>query len=860
MSLKTELAQYVIKNIWSNPRQDHQFTVAPKRITPNEGVMVKHKVLNRIIKLPDTSSKWHIFQIGQVSPNTFNLIREYPDWRVDVWIPFTDTIHTKNVIMQMYNDKSVVIPSVHSYVMYMDERNVIIAIPELNKLPINFKQDQFYMRVYQNAYFESDRFTGDTSLETTYSKPTTVQQIQDIQLVYLNWKERPGYVTCWVNGVIVNAVDLVNVNVGDHVELLYDSSVRKVVDFKIADLQVYVSELDSTNKYLLSYPADDVSNIDYCDDQELYLLNHNIGRYKGIPIYKHKPEIMRMVTHRDYGLHTGSITNFCKYLQDLTGNPSNEPYIIRMLVREAGYRRSLVFEHNRIHELYKLDYQDVIDALIGTAGSIPVWRATNLENSAYTRLISSPTSNIPYQDIIDGLAYNGLSRILGNTPVKINEGDVYVELPSLLETDSTVYEYDSDGFYLGNYENIYGKYYIPRNSEAVYFEALRGKAGKRPNVYFFNNNLIPLPSNNWRLYKSAVNGQNTFWVDVTDSQDITINQDTINYGGSLTGSMLMLRTDKSFLAYDLNIKPHNGVLKFTLQEEYLLDNEISTYNMFVPAGELEIILNGRSLIDGIDYKVNFPEVTIFNKNYLKQPALDTVQSIHIRFTGLSLDGKHDSPDDVGFIEHGFLSNNYRHDIRDDRVMRIVVNGGIKTREDIIFSETNAGVSIVNSLNGHPYCLADIMVPMKEIVSLDTYKFRDASRLIDKEVSDYMSLELPQPLRNQPSAIVARHALYSPFLSAIINDIISLYIDPSVYTRNMSRQQVMDACLPYERLLRVDPIFYDNLIDSRYVVIHPHPNLDPLSLNVFAYKFITEVVSIYGNGLIRVEDFLKIEGV
>jgi hypothetical protein len=45
--------------------------------------------------------------------------------------------------------------------------------------------------------------------------------------------------------------------------------------------------------------------------------------------------------------------------------------------------------------------------------------------------------------------------------------------------------------------------------------------------------------------------------------------------------------------------------------------------------------------------------------------------------------------------HGVLSNNNKYDIRDDKVLRITVDGKLKTRADMIFSEFHSGISVID---------------------------------------------------------------------------------------------------------------------------------------------------------------------
>lgn len=66
------------------------------------------------------------------------------------------------------------------------------------------------------------------------------------------------------------------------------------------------------------------------------------------------------------------------------------------------------------------------------------------------------------------------------------------------------------------------------------------------------------------------------------------------------------------------------------------------------------------------------------------------------------------------------------------------------KDELKFSEEeHLGVSIIDAANGLPYMVKDVLVPVKPYTAQDN-ELRDASRVIDKVVSDYLTLKLPQP--------------------------------------------------------------------------------------------------------------------
>ena len=163
------LIDYAIQNIWCNPKQDSQFTFKPKRLTGQRAALNYVKVIDRLIDLPERSKKYHVFQVGQISPETLNVFRDLPDWRYDRWVRFDETILNKHAWISMYNDHGVTLPRFQCYTQFMDERNLIIAIEIDSKIPVDY-MGNLYFKVYQNTYFESDRFTGDIKLAYLGSK------------------------------------------------------------------------------------------------------------------------------------------------------------------------------------------------------------------------------------------------------------------------------------------------------------------------------------------------------------------------------------------------------------------------------------------------------------------------------------------------------------------------------------------------------------------------------------------------------------------------------------------------------------------------------------------------------------------
>jgi hypothetical protein len=651
---------------------------------------------------------------------------------------------------------------------------------------------------------------------------------------------------------------------GDTIEFVYDSSVLRTVDFTVRDLPVFDSELDLKRKFLLHHASQDNNTIHYFDDNDVYVLDKQVnGRFAGLYYHKNSQDAVRMVTHRDYSIVVPYFTNLAEQLQQRAGTRvlDYQDLVIQLVVRKSGYLRPLVFEANRIQELYKLPDTTVKAMLIGTNAVVPEWNAVNLEKSAYTAAMRALPTEFTQDLVRDVFGYNAVAKMLADTPrpIRIESGQRVVDLNHGLSYKSTAYEYDSNGRLLGFRVHNTGTVYAASNPSCAMVEMISGVGDYAPDVRFGTDG-IPLPtSDGYRVYRCHIDGElpDEDWEDITGNGEYTINAEgNLTWDSPDYNSFLMVRTDAKFLAYDINIMPIAGVLHFTFSEYedrgFGLENRV----MPVPMGELDLFLNGKSLIEGIDYIVKFPEVVIFNKRHLVEPANETLQNIHVRFSGFcKSDLTRELPGERGWVKYGMLSKNNRYDIRDDKVLRIVMGGATYNRSDLVFSETHSGLGIINAQNGNPYQIRDIVVPMRGNVNAETYAYRAAAQVIDSHISNYLTTQLPEAAQEGPSAISDRYPLISPFIAKIIFDLTNGIILPENIPSSLSDNAILTVCQPYERWLDFDPINSENNLDGDYVEIHPWNTNTVIPLTIVQYIFLRRVVKLYCDGLVDLSAFV-----
>jgi hypothetical protein len=492
------------------------------------------------------------------------------------------------------------------------------------------------------------------------------------------------------------------------------------------------------------------------------------------------------------------------------------------------------------------------------------WRAEVLENSDYVKIMDSRCCDVTNLMVQNAYGYNAISSIVGLTPqVPYSFSSRFViDVPYGLQITSTAYEYDANGIMLGWHVHNVGSTYACRDNRTKLVEMISGIGGNSAGDKYAVN-LIPVDVlQSYRVYYNPVNsfGIPSDWTDVTGSDSYAIYNGVLERSDGELDGQFLVRTEARFLAYDLQATMADGDLRFNLSHVRTINGIPTNARLDVPLGKIDVFLNGKSLIRDLDYFVRFPEVTIVNKEYLDDP-LNKLQKIHVRHSGycdqtLQLE----KPADMGFIVHGVLSKNTKFDIRDDKVLRIVVDGALYSRSELVYSERSNAVSTFDARNGQPYVIDDIVVPLRWLTTEPTFVVRARSQAIDTVVSDYLTVKIPESVTTVPSAITSRYAIFSPFLCKIIYDLVSSVFDESTIQGSYQLSDIPALCADYLFLLSSDPTQQLQTVDSNYVVIHPHNLNTVIDVDIYAYRFLEKVVKVYMNDLVNLSPFLRLKSI
>lgn len=846
-----------IDRVWCAPRQDTSAIIRLPRITGLGGIFNHFKVGWHTYSAPVSKTRFHVFQVGHLYPSLLGIYNVK-----GMWVKVSDCCVQAKMLFELYNQHGYVYPRTESWYMITEDRNILIAIKDQPTINIKGDIDEIYLRVYSPSYFTfNDSSVTDDGMFVAGGTLLTTQSILALQNQVETYKTKPGYVTCYINGQKASSIDLINTKPGDVAEFVYDSSIYKTVKFKVKDLMTFDSTLDSKRKYLLHYAkADDTGEINYVDDLDGYLVKPTPnGRHIGVYYHQNKVDSFRMVTHRDYAIPVSYLIGYVLD-QAYWGDPEELEFIVH--IRKSGWIKPLIAERQRIKELYKLPDRDIVNAMLGVDSVIAEWRVDALEASNYSKMMSINANLIDQTLVENTYGYNTISKLIGDSParVRMTSSQKVVDVPRVMQSNSTGYEYDINGRFVGHYAHAVGSIYPTRNIRTEYVEFFSGSGSDLLEEFYGDATIILNARSTYRYYICKKDGgiPDYKWEDVTGTSKYAIEAQQVTWFVDHDEYYTLVKGDANFLAYNLSLPAKDGLLQFTLGHRARRNNLVNYYPMTLQMGRLDIFLNERYLIEGIDYIFNFPKVVVINKEYLNNPLfLD--QKLHIRWTGFcDKDLNREGYKDKGFVQYGQLSRNSYFNMRDDRVVGIYVEGEYKTRAAFKFAEESLAVDVLNPKNGVPYAIRDNLIQTRGLTIRNAYELRGIAQEEDQRFEDYMTRKLPQPLSTLPNVINGKYQVFTPFLAKIIGDLVSGDLADPRLTQQYGEMTVVELCKPYEWLLKFDPTQDGNILDHNFVDVQPTSVFTVTELSIYHYKFVAKVVDIYMRDKVSLSHFIKIK--
>lgn len=849
------LRRHVVDHIWCTPDQDYQSIYQPTRITRKNGVFQFVRTLRDRYRLP-TDDQYHVFQIGQVPYGLLGI----QDADANQWHSLSDLMNRHNLIIDAYTINGQQFPRFGCYLLKTTSRNVLVAVPRLAGL-LDLNVESLFVRFYSNAYFASDRFTGSVGTYTSGGWIHTEQERNAFQAQHNTYLDRPeGAVKCIVDGHLIKTPSSRTIPLGSWAEFVYDASVERVVVVDYDSTRVFDSVLDTVRKQLVHLPKTASPRIVFKDDLDVHLFRaHTPNLKEGTYYHQNSLSHVRMVTHQDYSLPTGAIE---QYATALPYWDAIDDVQLEIWVRRSGYERPLVHEHQRLIDLYRLPDDDIVPTLLGSTSGIAEWRAESLENSIYPSLMRTGDPRSLERPVIEeALGYNALVSLLNPLPVDVTHasGQLQVRRPPAAQGECLALEYDADGVLVGHDRlDTPDIYHYPDSSHASRVVFYPGQVGPISQCFAGDSvNVVPSGVSAKLYVCPMLSGEPTYdWREAVIGTDVLADEvpGGTEYTWQLSPSqyhwVVMLDTGVTWYTHD---QPSDRqTVRFTLRTGVRTRGVWAFDVARLPCDYLQITMGQRTLVEGIDYTVEWPEVVVHTAQGLDPDA--ALQPMTVLMMGLPSDPNAYTPvKDVGYVVNQRLSDDHRHQVRDDRVVQVVIDGQVRHRDEVAFAEDGA-ITTPGVYSGRPYSIRTPPI----VVDVEYQDRRQAlldSRDLDARLGQWMTQTYPSPPVDGPSLIDRKYVLISPFLSWVLFDLLSGVLDSDLIPEDrVTDVWLLDYLDWYMDLLPYDPA--RDPVDP-HAVVRPHGYDTPVTVTRAQHTVLTRANHVLLDDRVELHELIRV---
>lgn len=879
------LVTHAKHTIWCATNQDFQHHINLPRITPKGGVLGSYPVLWDKLAVPDNGNKrtyFHYYQIGNLPGRTFDI-----DAGENKWTNYLDLNISDNLLIDVFMVSGAIIPRDHIWVTQLYNGNIILAIQinhtmdygTCNKQYFNgvsyrerftLDNDNLIIRFYSNAYFEDIEYIKNAvspkhPIRHVYKKITNQNDysefMRQVQLIENEFGES-GEGVFFEDGFIRNRpLGYSDSYKGKYLGLMWDESFYKSLWYDLKYLPAFISNKHRGVRKYLIVTSSEYSHIDYHDDIDIYIVNKKTG--KGVYYNRNTAFGISMITHNAYSINAGIVERYIE-LHDFLG--SIDECQLRVMIRKGGRNAGMFNQKNRIEEMYRLDSEGILNALINTQSLVPEWSARSLEGSAYVQLMSARSQDVNTNMVVDAYGYNGIVSHFFDPLVPYVNQELVLPLP-LLKPDNktqtgirTMFCYDKNGLFIDYFSNESLSHSVRLPSaikgvtQAECFNMLpvtETGGGTWVNV---DVEADEIEQYGFRCYVSSgdVSGISGDWDDVTDTDFYTYTPGTKDSVAKIEWNWRLLtetdmypavKSGKYMHVYKWNKRAsdvYDGCIEIVCKGYQDWGGVITRRELSVPAGNVDVFANGLSLVEDIDYFMNWPTLVIVNKEINAAESINVV----VRSYGFG-DPRTNHPfkdKDVGFIKNGMLSINDVYDIRDSKSIRLVVENKL-----VDINEFNYGEYIKGDYytDGKPYGISDYVLPIENFIpSADTWSLYKETLEIDARVSDYLTPRLPEIEALNPIVNITRWPVISPVVSSILYAFLRGYDFDNIVPDNYTSEHIEQWLKPYKWLLEYDPAY--NKVDENYFRIEPHANSTIIIISQKQYEFLEWIIKTYLN--------------
>lgn len=839
MALQDEILNRVVNEVWANPHLDRAITIRPAQLTTRMGARNQLKLSYDTIHLPNNNRVYFVYQIGQLDPRYFGVDSNYRNWT-----KVSDIVNNEDILINFHSGGRQLMLST-AFMLRQQNNNTLIAVDYEHNRSILDRNESFYLRFYSNKWFA----TGGTGVESTYVEGRYIESNNDITdtLTSLGVYAAKGFgtVKLYHNGLYKESITPSEVEFGDSLEFQFDGAGQTFFDVSLLESNHFESALDGTRKYLLSHPDDTGrSGYEYLDDVEFYMCSPGedgagVERAQGLFYPRINESDHRMVTHRDWSINSNHVAS---YYRDNQEDVNYSRGFIRVFLRNAERKSPLPQDGNYVIDLYLLPEDIRKRVMVGTMSALEKWSAIHLEQSAYMRWLSVDEYHARLPALPRVLSWYGLNTI-AEQPRRNDAGTHYTN-PPIVRDGGMALEYDADGtmqIYTSITPDEGRAALYPLSPNMTHLQMLPGQpvsvgSGLDEECPLTGYKLHPEYSN--VLFYRRLGDE--YYTKAVEGVDYTVDDlDLVTWDGVHNASERTVRDARRFynlirtVSADEMTKPID-----------IFSGDYPRVNQLL--GRLDVYLNGRKLIKGLDYVFEYPTLYLCNRQYY---TTDDSQLIVI-----NRGNDPDVPDDtIGFVRHRLLNYDAMWDISVNRNKSIFIEGRYAPPDEVAFSERRTQMMATRFREGAPYVIENPINNVNERTVTQLVESLDAARENDKAIEDFLTIHLPEEPLGPLSIIPYQHHIISFTFAAIIDDAIAGRI---VIDRAEWSDIALDIALNQWR----DELDRDVGLadwDKDYIRLAPHGRINTVAVTPNIYSFLVQVNKRKFNDKIVLADYLTI---
>lgn len=733
-----------------------------------------------------------VYAVYQVPYRSFGRFIKLPPHR---WITDSEVLDTQDIQLSTYAASGRLCPggSVH---LFYDPINssVLVAVSYQYVLKcIGEVYPDLIMTVYKdttrNTPIITELYTVNTNVVSTSTPAIINSAISAARTRY------PNGTTVVIDGYVYSPANLPTLLNGSVVEIISDPDIVGYTDITVDDniTGYYSNEYGEYREVLHIAKSVNPQNVILTNDVvDVVIFDLVTGR----GVYGHRADInaLTSVTHNDFSMSRSVLQAFMNALESTS-------IVVRIYVRFPTSSIYLTDDVNHISDLYSLPDNLIQQQLTdNSSNQITEWSAAHLEQSAYLDLFyrfNGFNASLILQKFIEAIGYYEIAGTLAECIREYTYAGTVVEVAKpvrLYGIPCTAMVYSNGRKIPNSYINILD---ISNESFLISLDELYYvTVGSTITLYIIEDDTrLPVVFNPTVLAPSIVLNNDDYnlylienyippkliWKDSAQKGYSLVDLNPLRYSVTEnTDGTFTYTVRNSLLGKNYYLIPKYGMTT----SEYMLDSIIdgqepiilslrvtNSQNQLIPLfgyTTVEVYINGYKLIEGMDYNIEIlygdngdvlqTLLVVSNADYLDFVRPDNILEV-VSHGDLIVSR------DTGYAISNTLFRNSDLTLFDENCTRVFVHGRLLNNA----AQSGNIITTTQTLeDGAPYVL-EYTIPYGVRKLLKNF-----SPLSDNNLKLRIDnvLDLQPPVYPENIVVDRLYALYSPYLTQIINDVIS----------------------------------------------------------------------------------------